>query len=211
MCGIVAYIGNKQALPILIEGLSALEYRGYDSAGVALCCSKGLAIHKDKGKVDNLRAITDSCRSTANCGIAHTRWATHGAPSQTNSHPHSDCNGRIALVHNGIIENYSILKQKLVKEGVKFSSETDSEVLAQLVGKYYTGEDLAAAVRRALSEVEGTFGIAVVAKDNPGVLVGARRGSPLVVGVGENELLLPVMHPQSCAIPRMSSILRITI
>ncbi len=189
MCGIVGYIGNRQAYPILIEGLSALEYRGYDSAGVALCSLSGLEVHKDKGKVDHLRTITRSCQSSANTGIAHTRWATHGAPSRSNAHPHSDCSGKIALVHNGIIENYSIIKQKLEKEGVKFVSETDSEVLAQLVGKYYSG-DLASAVRRALAEVEGTFGIAVVAKDNPGVLVGARRGSPLVVGVGDEELLL---------------------
>ncbi len=190
MCGIVGYIGKREAYPILIEGLSALEYRGYDSAGIALCSSSGLSVHKDKGKVDHLREITRKCEQAATTGIAHTRWATHGAPNQINAHPHCDHQGKIAVVHNGIIENYSILKQKLAKEGVKFVSETDSEVLAQLIGKYYTGADLTAAVRRALAEVEGTFGIAVVAKDNPGVIVGARRGSPLVVGVGEDELLL---------------------
>ncbi|WP_431736659.1 glutamine--fructose-6-phosphate transaminase (isomerizing) [Cellulosispirillum alkaliphilum] len=189
MCGIVGYIGNREAYPILIEGLSALEYRGYDSAGIALVDCGMVNVHKDKGKVDNLRTLTSDCPKPGFTGIAHTRWATHGAPSTINSHPHTDCQNRIAMVHNGIIENYSYLKDKLIKEGVEFVSETDSEVLAQLIGKYYSG-DLVRAVRRALSEVEGTFGIAVVACDNPGVLVGARRGSPLVVGVGEEELLL---------------------
>jgi len=190
MCGIVGYIGKRDAYPILIEGLSALEYRGYDSAGIALVDGQGLTIYKDKGKVDNLRLLTkDQVKKGFLTGIAHTRWATHGAPSMLNAHPHTDHNKRIALVHNGIIENYASIKERLIGEGVTFSSETDSEVLAQLIGKYYNG-DLAAAVRRALLEVEGTFGIAVIAYDNPGILVGARRGSPLVVGVGESELLL---------------------
>lgn len=190
MCGIVGYIGKREAYPILIEGLSALEYRGYDSAGIALVDRNGLTIYKDKGKVDRLKEITRNIvKNTGSIGIAHTRWATHGAPSKANSHPHSDCNDRIALVHNGIIENYSILKDMLMAEGVVFKSETDTEVLAQLVGKYYDG-DLAAAVRRALLDVQGTFGIAVVAHDNPDLIVGARRGSPLVVGIGEDEMLL---------------------
>lgn len=190
MCGIVGYIGAREAYPVLIEGLSVLEYRGYDSAGIAMVSEKGMKIFKDKGKVDNLRQITrDIAKAAYKTGIAHTRWATHGAPSQTNSHPHTDENKKVAVVHNGIIENYSLLKDKLIKEGIKFRSETDSEVLAQLIGKYYEG-DLTAAVRRALSYVDGTFGIAVVAADKPGVLVGARRGSPLVVGVGDDELLL---------------------
>jgi len=190
MCGIVGYIGKRDAYPILIEGLSALEYRGYDSAGIALVNAKGFSVYKDKGKVDHLREITKKV-PVGGCGtgIAHTRWATHGAPSQINAHPHLDQSSRIAVVHNGIIENFSFLKQKLIKEGIKFCSETDSEVLAQLIGKYYEG-DLVSAVRRALQDIEGTFGIAVVAADNPGVLVGARRGSPLVVGVGEDEMLL---------------------
>lgn len=190
MCGIVGYIGKRDAYPILIEGLSALEYRGYDSAGIALVEENGITIYKDKGKVDRLKEITRSViKQGGKIGIAHTRWATHGAPSKVNSHPHTDCNNCIALVHNGIIENYSILKEKLQNEGVVFQSETDTEVLAQLIGKYYEG-DLAAAVRRALLEVEGTFGIAVVSKDDPDLIVGARRGSPLVVGIGEDEMLL---------------------
>src|SRR5690554_6391032 len=191
MCGIVGYIGNRDAFPILVEGLSALEYRGYDSAGVAMVNNNGLSVFKDKGKVDHLKKITSEIENATGTkiGIAHTRWATHGAPSYANAHPHLDVNKRIALVHNGIIENYSILKEKLKKEGIEFLSETDSEVLAQLVGKYYDG-DLSSAVRRALLEVEGTFGVAVIAFDNPGVIIGARRGSPLVVGVGDDEMLL---------------------
>ncbi|KMQ51063.1 Glucosamine--fructose-6-phosphate aminotransferase [Chitinispirillum alkaliphilum] len=189
MCGIVGYIGNQNAFPILIEGLSALEYRGYDSAGIAMAGQNCLNIQKDRGKVEHLREITSSLPLSGFSGIAHTRWATHGVPSFENAHPHTDCNKKIALVHNGIIENYSFLKQKMCKEGIGFASQTDSEVLAQLIGKYYGG-NLKEAVRRALSEVEGTFGIAVVAYDNPGVIVGARRGSPLVVGIGDEEFFL---------------------
>ena len=178
MCGIVGYIGHKDAYPVLLEGLSVLEYRGYDSAGIALVKEKGLEVCKDKGKVDHLRTITaDISRDCCGTGIAHTRWATHGAPSQHNAHPHTDQHARIAVVHNGIIENYSILKERMVEEGIAFQSETDTEVLAQLIGKYYD-DDLAEALRRALLEVEGTFGIAVVAHDKPEILVGARRGSP---------------------------------
>lgn len=190
MCGIVGYVGKKDAYPILIDGLSVLEYRGYDSAGIALVQDDGLKICKDKGKVDHLRSITTGLiRESCGTGIAHTRWATHGAPSKDNAHPHQDHNSRIAVVHNGIIENYSILKERLLEEGVKFKSETDTEVLAQLIGKYYD-KDLTGAVRRALLEVEGTFGIAVIATDRPGLLVGARRGSPLVVGIGADEMFL---------------------
>jgi len=189
MCGIVGYTGMKDAYPILINGLSVLEYRGYDSAGIALVDDRGLQVYKDKGKVDHLRSITHDVGAGCTAGIAHTRWATHGAPSKSNAHPHVDKRERIALVHNGIIENYSLLKEELVKEGVEFRSETDTEVLAQLVGKYYE-DDLCAAVRRALLQVEGTFGIAVVAYDKPGLIIGARRGSPLVAGVGEGEMFL---------------------
>lgn len=190
MCGIVGYTGFREAYPILIEGLSMLEYRGYDSAGIAMINDQGLSVHKDKGKVDHLRSITTQiCQGGPKIGIAHTRWATHGAPSLINSHPHCDQNNKIALVHNGIIENYARLKDKLIDDGIRFSSETDSEVLAQLIGIYYE-DDLEMAVRRALLEVVGTFGIAVVAHDNPTEIIGARKGSPLVVGVGENEMLI---------------------
>jgi glucosamine--fructose-6-phosphate aminotransferase (isomerizing) len=190
MCGIVGYIGERQAYPILMQGLYALEYRGYDSAGIALVDKNELFICKNKGKVEYLKSISEKkVKKNYTLGIAHTRWATHGAPSQINAHPHTDQNNKIALVHNGIIENYSILKEKLKKEGIKFESETDTEVLAQLIGKYYKG-DLIEAVSLALEEVDGTFGIAVVSKDNPDILVGARRGSPLVVGIGNKEFFL---------------------
>jgi glucosamine--fructose-6-phosphate aminotransferase (isomerizing) len=190
MCGIVGYIGKREAFPVLIEGLQALEYRGYDSAGIALFDKGNLVVWKNKGKVAQLRALAEKkAKNGSTIGIAHTRWATHGVPSQANAHPHMDAANKIALVHNGIIENYAILKERLKKEGVEFRSETDTEVLAQLVGKYYKG-DLVGAVSQALADVDGTFGIAVIAKDNPDVLVGARRGSPLVVGVGEGEYFL---------------------
>jgi glutamine---fructose-6-phosphate transaminase (isomerizing) len=189
MCGIVGYIGNREAYPILIEGLCALEYRGYDSAGIAIIDNNKMNVYKNKGKVDGLKAMVAKKAKKGTIGIAHTRWATHGVPSNVNAHPHTDCHNKIALVHNGIIENYAVLKEQLKKEGVTFKSETDTEVLAQLVGKYYKG-DLVEAVIAALQRVEGTFGIAVIAQDNPDVLVGARRGSPLVVGLGEGEFYL---------------------
>jgi glucosamine--fructose-6-phosphate aminotransferase (isomerizing) len=199
MCGIVGYIGTNEAYPVLIEGLTALEYRGYDSAGVALLDGGSMVVYKDAGKVDHLKSITNAKGKKATIGISHTRWATHGAPTQKNAHPHCDHNNRIAVVHNGIVENFSILKERLKKEGVVFKSETDTEIIAQLIGKYYTGGDLAKAVGKALAEIEGTFGIAVIAKDNPDVLVGARRGSPLIMGIGEGEYFLA---SDACAIVR---------
>jgi glutamine---fructose-6-phosphate transaminase (isomerizing) len=189
MCGIVGYIGTREAYPILVEGLHSLEYRGYDSAGIALINGKKMNIYKNKGKVDGLESLVAKKDVKGTVGIAHTRWATHGAPSNTNAHPHGDMNNTIALVHNGIIENYTSLKEQLKKDGVVFKSETDTEVLSQLVGKFYKG-DLVEAVLEALSKIQGTFGIAVIAHDNPNVLVGARRGSPLVLGLGENEFYL---------------------
>ena len=189
MCGIVGYIGTREAYPILIEGLQSLEYRGYDSAGIALIDKGVMSVYKNKGKVAGLKTLVDKKTRKGTIGIAHTRWATHGVPSQANAHPHTDQDNKIALVHNGIIENYAVLKEELIKEGVSFRSETDTEVLAQLVGKYYK-DDLVEAVLKALARVEGTFGIAVIAKDNPDLVVGARRGSPLVLGLGDNEFLL---------------------
>ncbi len=189
MCGIVGYIGTREAFPILIDGLSNLEYRGYDSAGLAINNGGILSIHKAVGKVEALKKSCESADVTGTMGIAHTRWATHGAPTAPNAHPHTDAAGKIALVHNGIIENYEILRERLEKEGILFKSQTDTEVLAQLVGKYYQG-DLLKAVRRALAEVDGTFGIAVIARDNPDRIIGARRGSPLVLGIGNGEFFL---------------------
>ena len=188
MCGIVGYVGPKPALPILMEGLKRLEYRGYDSAGVALMDGGKVAVTKSAGRIEVLDHMLDYENQTTT-GIAHTRWATHGAPTDQNAHPHTDASGRIALVHNGIIENYRALRTYLVQQGVEFESETDTEVLAQLIGLRYDG-NLEKAVREALCDVVGTYGLAVVCADEPGVLVAARRGSPLIVGVGKNENIL---------------------
>jgi len=189
MCGIVGYVGTKNASPILIEGLKSLEYRGYDSAGIALVQSGRLAVYKDKGKVANLVALLNDDNSHGTTGIAHTRWATHGGPSQKNAHPHTALDGKISLVHNGIIENYALLRTTMEKKGVIFESETDTEVLVKLIGLYYKG-DIVEAVRAALKDVSGTFGICVLCSDHPDTLIGARRGSPLVLGVGKKEFFI---------------------
>ena len=188
MCGIVGYVGSKPALSILMDGLRRLEYRGYDSAGVALVDGSGVSVTKAAGRISVLAAqLTEPMSQTT--GIAHTRWATHGAPTDSNAHPHTDASGKIAIVHNGIIENYRALRTFLDKKGVKFTSDTDTEVLAQLIGLSYDG-DLEEAVRRALHDVAGTYGIAVVCADQPGLIVAARKGSPLIVGVGKDEYIL---------------------
>jgi len=190
MCGIVGYIGHQQARPILLEGLKRLEYRGYDSAGVAAVANGRLAICKAAGRISNLEACLEERPIPASSiGIAHTRWATHGSPNDTNAHPHTDASGQIALVHNGIIENYATLRQYLEGEGIAFCSETDTEVLAQLIGHLYSG-DIEAAVRQALLQVQGTYGIAVLCANEPDRLVVARRGSPLIVGVGADEYVV---------------------
>jgi len=189
MCGIVGYIGQREAGPILMEGLKRLEYRGYDSAGIAVVRDGQLVVRRAVGRISILETKLGNALDGATIGMAHTRWATHGAPSERNAHPHCDASKRLALVHNGIIENYRALSAYLQKEGVSLESETDTEVLAKLIGHLYEG-DLATAVRRALCEVRGTFGIAVVHADEPDVIVGARRGSPLIIGVGKDEYLL---------------------
>ncbi|MBC8425268.1 glutamine--fructose-6-phosphate transaminase (isomerizing) [bacterium] len=183
MCGIVGITGKKQVASILVEGLKRLEYRGYDSAGISIA-NGGLRTIKTSGKIKALETAMVGADLTGTCGIAHTRWATHGPPSQINAHPHMDGESRIAVVHNGIIENYQALKQKLTKSGYEFTSDTDSEVLAHLIREFYDG-NLENAVRRVLELVEGTYGIAVIHADEPEKIVGARKGSPLVVGVGE--------------------------
>jgi glucosamine--fructose-6-phosphate aminotransferase (isomerizing) len=199
MCGIVGYIGKRQAAPILLEGLRRLEYRGYDSAGMAIILDGALGVQKKKGKIDEgLAPALDTAPLSGTSGIGHTRWATHGPPSDENSHPHVDQSGRIAIVHNGVIENFELHKRRLLKAGHAFKSSTDTEVLAHLIGEQYEkvrsapGEahPLAQAVLNALPEVTGTYGIAVICTDCPDVLVGARRGSPLIVGVGDGENLL---------------------
>ncbi|HEV2291664.1 MAG TPA: glutamine--fructose-6-phosphate transaminase (isomerizing) [Gemmatimonadales bacterium] len=186
MCGIVGYIGGREAAGLLIDGLRRLEYRGYDSAGIAVVSGGRVDVRKAAGKLANLeRAIADDMpRGTL--GIGHTRWATHGAPTTPNAHPHTDQSGKIALIHNGIIENAGSIRKLLVQRGHTFTSETDTEVLAHLVGEHYQGK-LAEAVAAALREVEGAYGIAVISAAEPDVLVAARQGSPLLVGVGDQE------------------------
>ncbi len=190
MCGIVGYIGPREAYPILIEGLKRLEYRGYDSAGVALINDKDeLNVYKEKGKVSNLEAIAAQRDTTGHIGIAHTRWATHGEPSAVNAHPHVSQSGRLALVHNGIIENYASLKEYLAGKGFTFKSSTDTEVLVQLIEfmQREYGKDLEGAVVMALRRVVGAYAIAVVDRDYPNKIVVARKSSPVVIGVGEDD------------------------
>ncbi len=191
MCGIVGYIGPKDSLPIILEGLRRLEYRGYDSAGVALIGEKGLFIQKKAGKVaDLVRSIVKN-GSASHLGIGHTRWATHGEPNDVNAHPHWDCAHEIAIIHNGIIENYATLKQKLVQDGHVIRTVTDTEVLVHLIEEMYRrSRDLFTAVRQALLEVEGAYGILVVSTKEPDKIIAARKGSPLVIGVGEGENLV---------------------
>lgn len=199
MCGIIGYVGPKPASPVLLEGLRRLEYRGYDSAGVAVLQDDSITVRKKKGKIDEGIARTLAERpAPGSMGIAHTRWATHGEPSDENSHPHLDASGRIAVVHNGVIENYEQLKERLLASGHEFQSGTDTEVLAHLIGVHYerlrdgdaTPELLNEAVSAALREVIGTYGIAVISSEVPGAIVGARRGSPLIIGIGEDENFL---------------------
>jgi glucosamine--fructose-6-phosphate aminotransferase (isomerizing) len=193
MCGIVAYIGKKEAYPILIKGLKRLEYRGYDSAGIALLNDEGLHLYKRQGKVSNLEEFAAGKDISGSAGIGHTRWATHGPPNDTNAHPHASTDGNIALIHNGIIENYNVLKEELIARGYVFKSQTDTEVLVHLIDDIQKKEqvDLAEAVRLALLNVIGAYAIVVLSKENPTQLVAARKSSPLVVGIGkENDFYL---------------------
>ncbi|MFP4620082.1 MAG: glutamine--fructose-6-phosphate transaminase (isomerizing) [Bacteroidales bacterium] len=193
MCGIVGYIGNKNAYPILINGLKRLEYRGYDSAGISLLGNKGtLSILKKAGKVSDLEVHAQQKDISGSIGIGHTRWATHGEPNDLNAHPHASENGHFIVIHNGIIENYSRLKKKLEDRGYTFRSETDTEILANLMEYIYLKGQVSAeiAVRLALRKVIGAFGLGIICKDEPDKLIAARRGSPLVIGVGENEYFL---------------------
>jgi glucosamine--fructose-6-phosphate aminotransferase (isomerizing) len=186
MCGIVGYIGEQDSQPILLEGLRRLEYRGYDSAGVAVLNGDGLKIQKASGKIGVLEGLLKTSPTRGSLGIAHTRWATHGEPNTKNAHPHTDCTHKLAVVHNGIIENYSTLKKVLESEGHKFTTDTDTEVLAHLIEKFYQG-NLEKAVAQSLRLVTGTYGIAVIHSDEPRKIVGARNGSPLVVGICDND------------------------
>jgi len=193
MCGIVGYIGKRNATPIIVEGIKRLEYRGYDSSGIAILDKKKqLKIFKKSGKITELeRSLPAPDETYGTIGIAHTRWATHGEPTTVNAHPHTGCFGKIAVVHNGIIENHKILQKKLESEGHKFFSETDTEVLAHLIEHFLAkGNEFSLAVREALQLVEGTFGIAVINNEEPNKIIAARRGSPLILGIGKDEFFV---------------------
>src|ERR1051325_6590893 len=188
MCGIVGYVRPRVATPMRIEGLKRLEYRGYDSAGIAMANGHGLETRKAKGKISQLEGVLNGSPVHGTIGIAHTRWATHGPPNECNAHPHLDCKGEIAVVHNGIIENYGALRTMLKKQGHEFKSETDTEVLAHLIETASSaGDPLEDAVIDALNLVEGTYGIAVISSKDPDKIVCARKGSPLLIGVGDGE------------------------
>ena len=186
MCGIVGYVGPRKAVPVLMDGLKRLEYRGYDSAGIAVIVDGGLIVKKAAGRIAALESQLGKDVQAATTGIAHTRWATHGAPTSKNAHPHADCAGNIAVAHNGIIENHTALRQMLVSKGHRFVSDTDTEVLAHLIEQFYQGS-LEQAVAAALQEVEGAYGIAVLSAKEPDTIVAARSGSPLLIGIGSGE------------------------
>ncbi len=189
MCGIVGYVGPRQAAALLMEGLKRLEYRGYDSSGIAVLNGQGLVVVKQSGKLSALEQQLTGRTPTGTVGIGHTRWATHGPPTTTNAHPHTDQSGKIAVIHNGIVENASAIRRVLEQRGHVMVSDTDTEVLAHLIGECYRGS-LEEAVAEALREVDGAYGIAVISEDEPDVLVAARKGSPLLLGVGEGELFV---------------------
>jgi glutamine---fructose-6-phosphate transaminase (isomerizing) len=188
MCGIIGYIGNKQTAPLLLEGLKKLEYRGYDSAGLCIIGDDKLKVIKKKGNISALAKEVKLDQMSGTIGIAHTRWATHGEPNEQNAHPHLDTSQKIAIVHNGIIENYQSLKELLIKDGIKLSSETDSEIVAHLIAKFYK-KDFEQAVRQSLELIEGAFGIAIIHKDEEKIIA-ARRGSPLIIGLGDGEMFV---------------------
>lgn len=217
MCGIIAYVGQKQATPILIDSLKRLEYRGYDSAGIAVLSDEKLVCHKKKGRIQELEDKIALDYPNGTMGLAHTRWATHGIPSDLNAHPHHGCNKKLVIIHNGIIENYLELKEQLKKKGHRFKSETDTEVLAHLIEQYLEkGLTLLESVRQALKQVEGTYGVAVMTESQKGEIVAAKNGSPLVIGVGKNEhfiasdvsALLP--YTRQVVYPRDGEIVKIT-
>ena len=186
MCGIVGYIGDKRAVDFLLDGLTKLEYRGYDSAGVAVNCGDNIFVEKAVGRLDSLKQKLKNNLPLGVIGIGHTRWATHGRPSDTNAHPHSDCHGNFFVVHNGIIENYLKLKQDLISKGHKFISETDTEVVAHLLEENYHG-DFLLAVRDVISKIEGSYSLVFMSKENPDMLICAKQDNPLVVGIGKDE------------------------
>src|SRR5271154_4117571 len=194
MCGIVGYVGSKQVVPHIIEGLRRLEYRGYDSAGIAVGGNgDGLALRRAPGKLRNLEEVIRERPLTGTYGVGHTRWATHGRPTEENAHPHRDCTGRIVVVHNGIVENYLSLKKKLISEGHTFTTETDTEIIAHLIEKYLASSGsgsrptLEEAVRQTVKQLNGVFALAVISADEPNKIVAARNGPPAVIGLGNDE------------------------
>ncbi len=190
MCGIIGYIGRPPVVDTLLDSLSRLEYRGYDSAGIAVLNGRGIRVWKKAGKVKDLRALLQNQSIDGHVGLSHCRWATHGPPSDINAHPHLDCNGQLALVHNGIIENYAELKTKLITKGHRFQSQTDTEVIAHLIEEYTKTLAIGEAFRKALQELRGSYALALVVKSDPEHVYGARYGSPLIVGVGKGEMFL---------------------
>src|SRR5580765_7332917 len=187
MCGIVGYVGPKPLVPVIMEGLRRLEYRGYDSAGIAVVQDGKLDIRRSAGKLANLQDVLAKQPLEGKYGIGHTRWATHGRPTEENAHPHRDCKGKVVVVHNGIIENYLELKHQLIAEGHKFVTETDTEVAAHLVEKESRGDGLVAAVRRSLARLRGLFALVLISADESGTIVAVRNGPPVVVGLGKDE------------------------
>src|SRR5213594_968687 len=191
MCGIVGYVGNKRVVPVIIEGLRRLEYRGYDSAGIAVCGNgDGLQIRRAEGKLRNLEEVIRLKPLDGTYGIGHTRWATHGRPTEENAHPHRDCTGKIVVVHNGIIENYLDLKQELQRQGHQFVTETDTEIVAHLVEREMKDDGLDNAVRRALMFIRGLFALVLLSADDPEKIVAVRNGPPIVVGLGDAEFFV---------------------
>src|SRR5512134_3685330 len=188
MCGIIGYTGNKNAITVIIEGLKRLEYRGYDSAGIAFFNGHGLDVVRCKGKINDLASIVDTRNLVSTTAIGHTRWATHGKPSEENAHPHRS--DGIVVVHNGIIENYLPLKKKLIEKGYEFKSDTDTEVICHLIRDYAEDLPLEEAVRAALKEIRGAYALAVISEKEPGKIVGVRKDSPLVVGLGDGEYFI---------------------
>ncbi|MGB6607138.1 MAG: glutamine--fructose-6-phosphate transaminase (isomerizing), partial [Atribacterota bacterium] len=189
MCGIIGYIGQKEAIPILLNGLKKLEYRGYDSAGIAVFKDNKIRIVKCKGKVAELENLLEKGSPEGNIGLGHTRWATHGKPNNLNAHPHNGCNSEVVVVHNGIIENYVPLRERLISEGHNFISETDTEVLPHLIESNYQN-DLTLAVKESIKEIEGSYAIGVISTRDPGKVIASRCGSPLIIGIGEGEMFL---------------------
>src|ERR671922_1683264 len=191
MCGIVGYVGNKQVVPVIIDGLRRLEYRGYDSAGIAVAGNgDGLQVRRAEGKLRNLEEAIRLKPLDGTYGIGHTRWATHGRPTEENAHPHRDCTGKIVVVHNGIIENYLDLKRELQSQGHTFVTETDTEIVAHLVEREMKDDGLENAVRRALLYLRGLFALVMISSDDPNKIVTVRNGPPIVVGLGDNEFFV---------------------